>query len=246
MSAQSFSRPSGLRPTLRHQMIAIVYFAVIFAIVDAVRKRGIAETLGVMTACGLLLTPWILGVLVMVLDRPGPQRNWTVTSIFMLFAPGIALYYDSVTVATYWRTGTIYSVPLTLFMNLFFFGSYAIYWKATGPQTCPLCNKWALIPLVRLSGPTRRTEKTRWCAACGGLLWRLGNGPWQKERRRTWLDGAVVDIVRPFDDDDPPGPAPTSPEVAHSAACQGPHLDVTGAARPEITVDAAECHSVTA
>lgn len=198
--SQECPHPYGLRLTLRHQMIGVVYFALIFAIYDILRKRGGADVRNAIVACTLLLSPWILGVLALALDRPGPMRNWMVTSLFTLFSPALALYHDWVTGLTLWRTGTIPSPLTTMLLNTFFLGSYAVYWRAMGPQQCPTCRRWALIPLIHLWGQTRRTEKTRWCAACGDLVWRIGRGPWQKERRRTWLD-KPVDPLAGLDDE---------------------------------------------
>jgi hypothetical protein len=172
-------------------MIGVVYFAVLFALVHAITRRGGTDVVGACVATVLLGSPWLLGLLVMAFDRPGPLRNWVISSLLVLFSPALALHYDWTLARDYCQVGSLPSPLLILSLNLFFLGSYAVYWRAMGPQPCPSCHRRSLIPLMHLWGQTPRTSKTRWCASCGSLFWRIGAGPWQKERRRTWLDKPV-------------------------------------------------------
>jgi len=171
-------------------MILIAYFALAFAIVDVAHRHDASGGFEQGILGALLLTPWILGALFAVLDRPGPVRNWTVSSLLMLFSPALAIRHDWIAASQAFRTGSVPNLGVTVLVNVFFFGSYALYWYAMGPAACPGCGRKALIPLMKMWGQARRMQKTRWCAACGGQYWRRGGGPWLKERRTTWLDGA--------------------------------------------------------
>jgi hypothetical protein len=152
----------------------------------------------------ILFTPWILGFLVMLLDRGGALKNWAVLTLFMLFPVALALGHDWITMAGLLDTGTITRPWNTLALNLFLLGLFAAYWYFMGPVNCPSCGGVALIPLLTLWGRTLRTEKTRWCARCGSLYWKIGSGPWKIERRTTWVDRVNV----PADESDACSPCP--------------------------------------
>src|SRR5262249_28095261 len=92
--AERGRRVWGLRLTLRQQMIAVVYFAVVFAIMGTLRDTSGELDLHNGILLAILLTPWMLGFVVMLLDRPGPLRNWSVSTILMLFPPALALGHD--------------------------------------------------------------------------------------------------------------------------------------------------------
>src|SRR3954467_14307639 len=103
----SSPRPYGLRPTLRHQAILVVYFALAFAVVAAALRHDPVGGLEQGVLGALLLTPWILGILFLLLDREGPVRNWAVSSVLMLFAPALALRHDWIAAVEAFQTGRI-------------------------------------------------------------------------------------------------------------------------------------------
>lgn len=201
-------RLPGLRLTLRHQMIGVAYFALVFTTMGAARDGAGQLDLFHGMLWSVLLTPWMLGFLVLLLDRPGPLRNWTVSTLFMLFSPALAVAHDWITAATLLDTGSIPHPVSTLAINVVFLGAFAVYWYYMAPARCPGCGRASLIPLMMLGGQTRRTVKTRWCAGCGGQYWGAGRGPWNKERRRTWLDKGEVPAADP---DECPGGHGTDP-----------------------------------
>lgn len=188
MKTQVNARPRGLRLTIRHQMILVVYFALVLMIVNAQHAKAGSVGWEDGTLWALLLSPWILGGLVMLLDQPGPIRNWAVSGLLMCFSPALTIQHDYYALKGLIETGRIAHPLQSLLFNAFFLGSFAVYWYHMGIARCPQCERRALIPLMRLWGQAPRTTKTRWCASCGALLWRHADGSWRKERRRTWLD----------------------------------------------------------
>jgi hypothetical protein len=188
MKTQVDARPRGLRLTIRHQMILVAYFALVFMIFNA--QQGKVGAIGWEdgTLWTVLLSPWILGGLVMLLDQPGPIRNWAVSGLLMTFSPALVIQHDYYALKGLLETGRMAHPLQSLLFNAFFLGSFAVYWYHMGIARCPQCARRALIPLMRLWGQAPRTSKTRWCASCGALLWKHADGSWRKERRRTWLD----------------------------------------------------------
>lgn len=146
-----------------------------------------------------LLSPWLLGVALIVFDRPGPLRNWMAPLLLSLFYPTAALCYDAAALADWARFGHAppWFVPAAL--NVTCLGGFAIYLHSMYPKRCPTCDRRALIPLLRLGTREKRTSKTRWCACCGAKLWRDDRGQWQPERRRTWLDSEKAGEETPAD-----------------------------------------------
>lgn len=228
--AECKGQSRGFHLTLRQQMIGVAYFAIIFTIASSLRDgAGKVQPFAAMLSA-ILFTPWILGFLVLFFDRPGPLKNWAVPTLFMLFCPAIALGQDWITATAYWDSGTIARPLATAVLNLFCFGSLALYWNRMGPAECPACGRVALIPLMGLWGQTRRTDNTRWCAGCSSLYWKVRNGPWKKERRKTWLD--TVEIRA--DDSDAYPPFPGFEGAGQPAAAQALVLPVLAAPATEL------------
>lgn len=191
MNGRTAPRPYGLRLTMRHQMILVAYAAAVLALIDTVRRGWPGTRAEDAIALAWLASPWCLGLLFMTLDEPGPVRNWLSCLLLMLFAPALALYHDATVVADIFRSGTWSSPITTLGLNAIFLGSFAYFWHLMAPGHCPHCGRRALIPLMRAWGQTKRTNRTRWCAACGRLFWGRPGGPWRPERRFTWATPAV-------------------------------------------------------
>ena len=187
---QNTESPSGLLPTRRHGAILALYLALLSAVLipfsALVRVIGEANT----TFLVALLSPWLLGTLIVVFDRPGPVRNWAGPLLLSLFYPTLALSYDWVIVAQWVRSGSPPDLRVPLVGNVLLLGGFSMYAASMLPRRCPACNHRSLIPLLRLWRKERRTAKTRWCASCGGKYWKDRKGVWQEERRRTWLDTA--------------------------------------------------------
>ncbi len=178
-------RPHGLRPTIRHQMILVAHFAVLITVVGSLSRSPVLGATLNAPVTALLLSPWILAILILVLDRPGPLKYWLAPVLLMLFAPLVAVSYDVFVV----RELVLYErfprlVP-TLLINGLFLPAFALFWIKTSPTRCPACGDRSLIPLMHPWGQSKRTVNTRWCASCGSSYWRNRGEDWRRERRTT-------------------------------------------------------------
>lgn len=187
---QNTEHPYGLRPTRRHGAILALYLALVS--IALVPFSALARVTGGTNTPFLvaLLLPWLLGVLIVMFDRPGPVRNWAGPLLLSLFYPTLALSYDWAIVVQWARFGNPPDLRITLVGNVLLLGGFSWYVASMLPRRCPACGQRSLIPLLRLGSQERRTSKTRWCASCGGKYWKDREGAWQKERRKTWLDTA--------------------------------------------------------
>lgn len=212
---QNNATSRGLRPTRRQWCIFGAYTSTVVAVASfarVVEARGGGWTI---VPAALLLSPWLLGILIIAFDRPGPLRNWMGPVLLSLFYPGVALWYDVASLAEWVRFGQYPAWAFAVFLNVVFLGGFTAYIVSMGPRRCPRCSRRALIPLLRLGKQEQRTAKTRWCAACGAQLWRDLEGQWRPERRKTWLDAARErgDVAA----DPGPPPAPSTPHCLEEA-----------------------------
>jgi hypothetical protein len=209
------------RLTLRRQMILVAYFAVIFAVVNATIDRPAADAGRSAARVFLLLSPWVLGGLVALFDRPGPVRGWSVACLLFLFYPALAVDLDLTLALDVVRSGWPPSPWAALVFNLLIAGPTWLFFWRMAPARCPECARSTLIPLVRLSGQSRRLHGTGWCAGCGRLFWRGRRGAWQRERRATWIDPAPAVAV--------PEPVPC-PAADHTPSVSPDHPRADGSA----------------
>ncbi len=180
--------PVGFRFTLRHHLIAVAYFAVLSAGMVSAFEGPAATTGCALARWVLLATPWVLGSLVWVFDRPGPLRDWTSAGLLFAFYPALTIYIDLSIALDAASSRLLPSLgPILLFNALMLVSSLAFYRKMKR-LNCPVCARRSLIPLIRLKGQSRRSDRTRWCASCGGQFWRDSTEAWRVERRRTWID----------------------------------------------------------
>ena len=165
-------------------------FAVLLSLFVPLIWRIGASTLVSPAVFVLLLSPWLLGMTILIATRTGPLKFWLSPILLALMSPALALWHDW-TVFRFWRDSQI--APnwwFTIFWNVLLIGTFAIYLRSALPKRCPKCKRVGLIPLRRFWGPEKRTRTTRWCGGCGSLYWRDGGGAWREERRDTWLDMA--------------------------------------------------------
>jgi hypothetical protein len=182
-------RPDQLRMTLRRGSILVAAFAVISGILAPVLHRLGATGFVNPTLMILLLSPWVLGFLVLLLDRPGPVKYWAAPLLVSLMAPALVACHDWIMIQTWIQYGTLPSLLSTLILNLSLIASFLAYVFYMSPRRCPRCQSRALIPLLDRLGKEKRISNTRWCGAYGSQYWRLhAREEWKTERRRTWID----------------------------------------------------------
>ncbi len=179
---------SGLRPAARYALILGIYVLLtVAALITLLIAHRASATVNVLPLA-FMFSIWLLGVLTILIDRPGPVRNWAAPLVVSLCAPYVALWYDWEIALKWARSGVPPMWTTLLLLNTIVLGGYGVYLSRAYPQRCPKCHSRSLIPLFRLTRIEKRTARTRWCASCNEKLWKDQNGTWQKERRKTWVD----------------------------------------------------------
>jgi hypothetical protein len=159
-----------------------------------------------------MVSPLLLGVLVMIFERPGPLKNWWVSFLNLLFFPALVLNHDVVSLLNYVQHGRAPALLPALLLNGMVLAFVLVFRDRLFLGSCPNCRRWTLIPLMRLFKNEERSSNTCWCAACGSKYWKDREGNWRPERRKTWVDG-------------PEEPAPAAPPAqapAPASAIRGP------------------------
>jgi hypothetical protein len=187
----------GLKPTRRHGLIFLLYVAI--AVVAFVKLLEIERRTGLVHALPLaaLYSPWLLGLLIIGLDRPGPVRNWLGPLVLSLFYPALGLWYVWDAATAWVRFGRPPAWHVVVPITVIVLTGFAAFLVRMYPRGCPKCEERSLIPLTRLIKEEKRSAKTWWCASCGAKLWKDREGQWQKERRKTWLDAAEAADAAP-------------------------------------------------
>ncbi|MFO0952493.1 MAG: hypothetical protein U0835_15375 [Isosphaeraceae bacterium] len=184
------SRSGGAWLTARRVLILGLYLALLFGSVIPFLKRIYEPGWAGALLTGVLCSPPLLAMLVVLLDEPGPAKNWAVFLLMALIYPAIALNHDAAVLIDFVSRGQTPMLWGTLLINLAFLPAPVFVLADLAPRTCPNCGKRRLIPLLRLLKRDPRTSNTRWCSSCGGVYWRDRTGGWRVERRKTWLDSA--------------------------------------------------------
>ena len=151
--------PHGLRPNIRHLMILVLDVALLSALARLV-PGGITGMLFII----LGLSPPVLALLVLVLDRPSPAKYWLAGLLASLFLPCLAVAFDGLAATFWWYVqqsrGLVF---LLLVMNVV--GAVAlvrVLWIL--PRRCPECGLRAWLPLGRwtsalFGAPLAATER---------------------------------------------------------------------------------------
>jgi hypothetical protein len=178
----------GLNFRPRHLIIVVLYFGIILGLLVPVARYLDHSGLVNPALLILVLSPWILGVLVLAVERKGPVKYWAAPLLLSFTAPALAVYHDLAVVDGWLRYGTSANNVVTLALNFILVGSFTLFLVAMRPESCPECGRRALIPLLRVWIRQKRTARTHWCGRCGAKFWKDSQGTWQNERRKTWVD----------------------------------------------------------
>ncbi|MHC5540543.1 hypothetical protein ACYOEI_20170 [Singulisphaera rosea] len=187
----------AVRLRQRSALLRVVAFVPILLVLSLIlHQAGAFGQGGPSLVLGLIASLWVVGILILLLDRESPGKYWAVPLLLSITFPGLAVWYDWWTFDR-WRTaGESPHLGATVVLNFLLFGAFVALVLSTRPDRCPRCGHWALIPLPRFRRLGDRAAKTRWCGSCGAQYWRQGKGVWQKERRMTWID-ALDRATRP-------------------------------------------------
>jgi hypothetical protein len=204
---QEHAHNVGFRFTLRHFIILSAHCAVLFkVIIPLIKYAGYTRT-GPIALAALLLSPPLLALLVAIIERPGPLKNWALSLLLCLFFPLLVLNHDVAVVHDYLVSGRRPTLWATILINAVILINTLPYAGRMVPRPCPSCRRRTLVPLLRLVKKDKRTAKTCWCASCGGTFWKDREGVWRPERRKTWLD-AQEEPSTPGIQASPGGPSP--------------------------------------
>jgi hypothetical protein len=182
------ARRFALRFAFRHLVILVAYLVVLFNVIlpalAAAGQHGAREVVVPV----LLISPPLLALLVMIVERSGALKNWCVLLLNVLFFPAVVLNHDCAALLAYMRHGKPPVLWVTVVLNVVVFAYLLKYGARLLPRRCPGCRRLSLIPLIRLFQQEKRSANTSWCASCGGKFWKDRDGTWRPERRSTWLD----------------------------------------------------------
>jgi hypothetical protein len=170
-------------------LILIAYLALLFKVVIPAFEITGHPSAWNLVLLTLLASPPLLALLVVIIERAGPAKNWAVSFLLFLFYPALALNHDGTALLDYVRHGRPPMLWATVLLNATAFAYALVYVGRVIPRPCPGCRRRTLIPLMRLYKKDERTSNTCWCASCGGKYWKDREGNWRIERRTTWLDG---------------------------------------------------------
>lgn len=179
-------RPRGLKPTLRQVMIVVLWAAIDLA---GVRLMAEADAFGprrdvacVVVAMAVAAVPMpLLAILIAVLDRPGPIRDWYLTLSALGFVGVVCVAILAQEPVCYLLTGGFspyFFLPLLLVPAGV--GPIREIWWRVRPGVCASCGRRSVIS-VRKPG-SRLAEMTGlhgWCATCGAAFVRAKvTEPW--------------------------------------------------------------------
>ncbi len=167
MASSVHYRP-GLRPTLRHLMILCLFVALICAFItlgDPWPQPIPFDDRAMIGLAVLSATSFVLPVLILLLDRPGPARNWyalLIFSTFMIVSMAVATWFLYYSVIRHRPWGLskclVYASPLLIV------AAFARVIHQFFPAVCPRCGRRSLVPVeAKKRGPLQ----VLWCACCG-------------------------------------------------------------------------------
>jgi hypothetical protein len=182
--------PRTFRLRSRHLAIMVTFLAILVGILMPLAP--VLGRLGLLSPRLVLFiaAPWVLGLLVLLIERKSPVKFWAAPLLVSLSAPALVLWLNSVVVLGSNRMPSGSALLALLFVNTVLIGRFTLYLRDMCPRCCPDCQTRSMIPLRKLLGAEPRLRNTFWCGSCGGTYWRAMTGEWRKERRQTWVDVA--------------------------------------------------------
>jgi hypothetical protein len=147
----------GVRPTLRHLMILTVAVALLSAVAAPMVRHGPNGSDLAQATSVVIFAPALLGLLVFMMDRPGPVKNWLAGLLLQFTYPVVVVWADGL--AYEFGQGRRLFWPLVVLNALTIPSLLRIVNRL--PERCPQCGLRALLPLGRFN------LTLRWCASCG-------------------------------------------------------------------------------
>src|SRR5262249_7502511 len=135
------SRRFRTRFTIRHLLILIAYLAILFKfVIPLLAVVGHLTGWSAVTPI-LLISPPLVGLLVMIIERPGPLKNWCVSFLNVLFFPALVLNQDVHWLLKYVYHGTAPAFLPMLLLNGIVFPFAFVYCGRLVPNRCPSCQR---------------------------------------------------------------------------------------------------------
>ena len=179
--------PTGLKPTIRHLMIVVIWAALMLAVVrlaPGLQGPGVAPEMAFMlVAISVGFWPMALLVsLLTILDRRGPVRGWYVSccSVVGSFVNVAGmLLIDPVSFALSGRATPAF--PMFPFCALVCLFAGVMQLRLIWPRRCLRCEGRGIIPtgrLIRCRPPHETATFHGWCSRCGADYERESSKPW--------------------------------------------------------------------
>jgi hypothetical protein len=168
-------------------IISLYFTGLIKFIIPAVKYAGFTRT-GPLALGALLLSVPVLAMLVAMIEKTGPLKNWAIMLLLGLFFPALVLNHDLTVLHSYMVSGRRPFVWGPLLVNALVLKNGLPYLLRMVPRPCPSCRRRTLIPLLRLFRTDKPSASTCWCACCGAKFLKGPEGEWRLERRKTWLE----------------------------------------------------------
>lgn len=178
-------RPGGLHPTLRQFMIVVLGIATILAACvhnrnyELLGNRADVVCLNVAFLIAGWPVPWMM-ILLFLLDRPGPVRNWTVALCLASWGlvAGIAFVTaDPLSWALCGRPTIVF--PLLPITGLVCLCAAPYSFRPLRPGRCRHCGRRSIIPTATKSATRKVKLMTGWCASCGTEYERKSTEMWR-------------------------------------------------------------------
>src|SRR5262249_6340492 len=137
----------GFQFTRRHALILSIHLLVLFGAITPVLERSVRfSTLSVVLSA-FVLTPPLLALLVMLIDRPGPVKNWGFLLLLVLLYPALAVSHDVQAVSDYLTSGKVPNAQVLFLINAMVLPVSIVYAARMMPRPCPGCCMRTLVPL---------------------------------------------------------------------------------------------------
>ena len=159
-------RAAGLSPTLRQLMILVLAAATICAGLDSSYRYGLLGTtpdmvcLNLAFMLGVWPIPWLI-LLFFLFDRPGPVRNWYLSSLMAgggFLTAAAFLMADPASYAVSSRTTLVF--PLLPITGIFILVATIFGIRSVRPGKCLSCGRKSVISVATRFEPPRIRHDT--------------------------------------------------------------------------------------
>jgi hypothetical protein len=151
-------------PHPRHVSILGVAFALFIATLVPVARALAGPRVINPQLLLLVVAPWVLGLLVLMLERSSPVKFWAAPLLLSLSTPALLLWLNSLVVLGWTQMPPPAALSAILLVNVLLIGRFTVFLRDMCPNHCPDCGNLAMLPCAS-SGDPRPAR-----APCGGAV----------------------------------------------------------------------------